>query len=160
QAVARLFGVPTAPPEKARILEVGCASGANIIAMAARYPEATCVGIDHAERQVEIARREVAAIGLQNLRSPHMPLEKFPAEWGQFDYIIVHGILSWIPPDVQKALYALCGRALTPHGVAYLSYNALPGWNAVRTARDLMLYHAGEETEPQARMDRAMEILK
>jgi cyclopropane fatty-acyl-phospholipid synthase-like methyltransferase len=122
-SVARLFGLKAPGPSHARILEVGCASGANILAIAAHYPHSVCVGIDYARNQIEEAKIHARALGLSNLRLETAAIEDIDATWGKFDYIIAHGILSWVPPDVQESLFRLCRSCLSENGVAYISYN-------------------------------------
>ena len=81
-----------------------------------------------APRQVEEGRDDVRKLGLANVRLVAMDISDLPADLGAFDYIIAHGVYSWVPTPVQERLLALCRRHLTPSGIAYISYNALPGW--------------------------------
>ena len=51
--MGKLFGLNTAAPTQCRVLELGCAAGLNLIAMAALLPESTFVGIDLSPVQIE-----------------------------------------------------------------------------------------------------------
>ncbi len=160
QGVAALYGLMPASPAKARILEIGCAEGVNIIGIAALFPHAECVGIDMSARQIETARRHAATLGLSNVKLEAISLCDIPDNWGQFDYIIAHGVLSWVAPPIQEKLMEMCSARLSPHGVAYISFNALPGWHMVRMLRDMMLFHTQGAQTPQAKASDARDILR
>lgn len=160
QGVAALYGLKPASPTKARILEIGCAEGVNIIGIAALFPHAECVGIDMSARQIETARRHATTLGLSNIKLEAISLCDIPHDWGQFDYIIAHGVLSWVAPPIQTKLMEMCRARLSPHGVAYISFNALPGWHMVRMLRDMMLFHTEGAPTPQAKATGARDILR
>src|SRR4029077_2009803 len=100
-AVARLFGLEAAPPGEARIIELVCAPGGNIIPLAARHPGAAVVGIDLSGAQVATGRARIAALGLANieLRCQDFSALVNAAE-APFDYIVCHGVYSWVPAPV------------------------------------------------------------
>ncbi len=159
QGVAALYGLKPASPSSARILEIGCAEGVNIIGIAALFPLAECVGIDMSARQIETAKRHAATLGLSNVKLEAISLSDIPESWGQFDYIIAHGVLSWVAPPIQQKLMRMCRERLAPRGVAYISFNALPGWHMVRMVRDMMLFHAEGAPTPEAKVTSARDIL-
>ena len=138
-SAARRRGVTTAPIGGARVLELGCAQATDLILIADSYPDATFVGVDISERHVEVARTRVGDLGLENLKILHGDIETFDESLGPFDYIICHGIYSWVPERVRSHMLELCGRLLAPGGVANVSYNVLPGWHSKRDLRDLLL---------------------
>lgn len=70
---------------------------------------------------------------------------------GRFDYILTHGVYSWVPPAVQEKILRLCASNLTEHGVAYVSYNVNPGWSMRGMLRDMMCYHASRFEDPRER---------
>ena len=158
--MARLFGLMAPTPGKARVLELGCADGANLLPMAEQMPEARFLGIDFSAVQVEAGRKAIEAAGLTNVELRHQNILDFPASEGKFDYIIVHGIFSWVPQPVREKILAICAEHLTEKGVAYISYNALPGWNMRRTIRDIMLFHTSAVKDPVARVGHARQLLK
>jgi methyltransferase-like protein/trans-aconitate methyltransferase len=156
---ARLLGLNPAPVERCRVLELGCASGGNLIPMAATLPESTFVGIDLSERQIADASASVAALGLMNAAFFAMDIRDVTPALGTFDYIIAHGIYSWVPPEVKDSLLAVCAANLAPKGVAYVSYNAYPGWHMLQGLREMMLYHIRHETDGHQRAEKARELV-
>lgn len=139
-AVSRLFGVPAVSLTGSRVLEVGCATGANLVPMAYQVPDAEFVGFDYAPKQIEVARSFAGEVGLSNLKLEVADIREVGEAWGQFDYIIVHGIFSWIPPDVQDALLGLCRDRLKPQGIILIDYNIFPGWHLRQIVRDLIQF--------------------
>lgn len=160
QGIGKIFGLTAPNPAHARILEIGCAAGNNIIAMASRYPNATCVGIDYAVKQIEHGQKAVKDLGLSNLRLMHLSVMDVDKAFGEFDYIICHGVLSWVPPEVQEKILEVCSTNLSKDGIAYVSYNTLPGWNSVRSVREMMMYHTAMYNTPAEKAQAARQILK
>lgn len=151
--LGRLFGLPAAEPADCRVLELGCATGANLIPMAAGLPEATLVGIDLSGPQVEAGNRLAARLGLKNLALYQGDIGDLdPEALGTFDYVVAHGVYSWVPPAVARRLLWLGHRLLAPHGIFYTSYNCLPGWRMRGTLRDILLDACRKETEPRVRL--------
>jgi SAM-dependent methyltransferase len=157
--VAALLGLdpPTVP--RCRVLELGCASGAHLLPMAIALPGSTFLGLDLSARQVEEGRRVIAELGLDNVRLAARSITEADEGLGAFDYIICHGVYSWVPPAVQDAILAACARHLAPAGVAYVSYNAYPGWHLRRPLRDLLLFHTRGPDEPAAKLAAARDLL-
>jgi len=115
-------------PAECRVVEVGCASGHNLLALAERYPESRFTGVDFSDTAIRVARRAAEAAELANIGFEHADLTDWdPGDRG-FDYFIAHGMLSWVDDPRKERLLALAGRCLAPDGVACLSYNTLPGW--------------------------------
>jgi len=128
--VGRLHGMSPAPVTECRVLELGCGAGGNLAPMAATLPGSQFTGIDLSERQFEMARDLARGGGLGNIEfhaGDSLSLLADVAD-GTFDYIILHGLYSWVPLQVQSALLPLCGRLLSEAGIAYVSYNTYPGW--------------------------------
>lgn len=158
-AVAHLFGLTTPEVSTARVLEVGCASGGNIIPFAAAHPRARVVGLDLSQVQVDLGRARAQALGLDNLEFVAGDVAGMDlTTLGQFDFVIAHGVYSWVPPDVQEALLAAFRTVLVPDGVAYMSYNVYPGWKSKEVLRDAMQLASGGSTAPadKVREARAM----
>ncbi|HEY1036237.1 MAG TPA: class I SAM-dependent methyltransferase [Pseudoxanthomonas sp.] len=142
--VASLFGLPAGKVTTARILELGCGSGGNLIPIALRHPRAEVVGVDISGVQIAEGRASIERLGLGNASLIEADLLDLDAgSLGEFDYIIAHGLYSWVPTQVQDALLGLIGRCLAPEGVAYVSYNTYPGWKTKEIVRDAMLMHGG-----------------
>ena len=158
-AVAHLYGLKTPAPESARVLELGCAAGGNLLPFALAHPMAQAVGIDLSPQQVRAGRELVSSIGLKNLELHAMSIADVDASFGKFDYIICHGVFSWVPPEIRDAILRICRENLNPDGIAYISYNTYPGWKASDVVRDAMLLNSFSATTPQEKLDRAKEIL-
>lgn len=157
--IAVLHGLAPTPLEHARILELGCASGGNLIPIAASVRGAQCVGIDFSEVQVREGRAVATALGLVNLELHAMDIMAVDARFGTFDYIVAHGVFSWVPGPVQEKLLAICAERLAPQGVAYVSFNVLPGWAGRGAVRAAMRYHTRQLTDPAARVREGRAIL-
>jgi methyltransferase-like protein/2-polyprenyl-3-methyl-5-hydroxy-6-metoxy-1,4-benzoquinol methylase len=147
-ALATLLGLEPTPVANCRVLELGCAGGGNLIPMAYGLPDSTFVGIDNAQRQIETAQTTASALNLGNITFKARDILDIGPELGQFDYIIAHGVYSWVPDSVRDKVLAICQQNLTPNGVAYVSYNTLPGWHMLLMVREMMLYHTRDMTDP------------
>ena len=145
-AMAVLLGMEPgpAPSETCRVLEIGCGEGGNLIPMALGLPGARLVGIDLARRPVEIARERAKAVGVGNAEFRQMDLADVGPGLGEFDYVIAHGVYSWVPDAVRERLLAVCRANLSPNGVAFVSYNALPGGSPRQMARSVAHYHLAQ----------------
>lgn len=159
-ALGQLFGLNPPAPDKARILELGCAAGGNIMPVAALYSETQSLGIDLSERQVEDGNARIKALKLKNIEIRHDDIARFQTDGEQFDYIICHGVYSWIPPEAQDAVFRIAAETLTDGGILYVSYNTYPGWHLRTIVRDICQYHAGGEGEPKLRVARARWVLE
>lgn len=145
--IATLLGLDPAPPSRCRVLEIGCAEGRNIIPMAAGLPDSRFVGLDLSERHIEVARESSEALGLGNLEFVVADIERAGDDLGTFDYIIAHGVYSWIPEAARQRLLSLCHALLAPQGVAYVSHNVFPGWHRREALRRMMRFHI-RDVEP------------
>ena len=159
-ALATLFGLRAPSVERARVLELGCASGGNIVPLAARFPNAHFTGIDLASRHIADGRKFIAALALANIELRQGDLAGMTLDGARFDYVICHGVFSWVPKPVQDAIFEICQKVLAPDGVAAISYNVLPGWHLRMVVRDLCLHYAGAEGSPQRRVAAARAALE
>ncbi|HEX6862275.1 MAG TPA: class I SAM-dependent methyltransferase, partial [Thermoanaerobaculia bacterium] len=159
-ALAILHGLEPAPPDCCRVLELGCADGGNLVPMAVEMPESRFVGIDLSPRQIETGRAFVAELGLKNLELQARSILDLDAALGEFDYIVCHGVFSWVARPVQEKILAICRENLAPHGVAYVSYNTYPGWRLRGMVRDMVLFHTRGLDDPEERAARAFELVR
>lgn len=127
--VGRIFGMDPAPADRCRVLELGCGPGGNLVPLAELLPGSEFVGIDLSSSQIERARTDAAAVGATNVRFEAMDIRDVP-DLGPFDYVICHGVFSWVPDDARRRILSIASEQLSPHGIAYVSYNTLPGWHA------------------------------
>jgi len=148
RSVAWLFGLDAPEPASARVLELGCASGGNLIPFAQRHPGAQVLGVDLSAQQVDEGNALIARMGLGNVRLEQRDLASIDAGLGQFDYIVCHGVYSWVPPEVRTAILRICRENLSPRGVAFVSYNTYPGWKTREVVRDAMRLHGAWRQTP------------
>ncbi|UQA62824.1 methyltransferase regulatory domain-containing protein [Polyangium aurulentum] len=159
-AIGALFGLVPASPTSCRLLEIGAGLGGNLLPLAAVLPDSTFVGIDLAERPVAIAAEAASEAGLDNVRMLAADVREFDEAPGSFDYIVCHGVYSWVPDDVREAILRAIGRLLAPHGIAYVSFNALPGWHLRGAIRDMLRREVGAHGSPEERVARARAFLR
>jgi methyltransferase-like protein/SAM-dependent methyltransferase len=142
--LATLLGMRPAPVQRCRVLELGCATGGNLLPLAEALPESALVGIDLSGRQIDMGRKVAARLGLSNLHLETRDLLDLDDSLGTFDYIIAHGVYSWVAAPVRDALLRVCRKHLAPQGVAYISYNTYPGWHLRAAVREMVSYHVRE----------------
>jgi methyltransferase-like protein len=159
-AIGRLFGLETAEPAKARVLELGCGVGVNILAMAQLFPEAEFVGIDASQKQIDTGREAITATGLSNVRLIAADFSKIEEDLGKFDYILVHGIYSWVSDSVKEAILRIGKDNLKHSGITYISYNCLPGWRMRGALRDMMLMHTAGIPDVLGKVSQAKALIK
>lgn len=162
ETIAYLFGLQPEDYRKARVLEIGCSSGGNVIPLAYRHPESFVVGLDLSKRQIEIGQRYLQELSLKNLQLIAGDVSELGRSFsidqvngdrgGAFDYIIVHGVYSWVNEAVQGEILRAIKQFLAPNGVAYLSYNALPGWHSRMPLREMLRLHAASISDSSDRL--------
>jgi len=159
-AKATLFGMTPAPAGRCRVLELGCGDGTNLASMALASPESEFVGVDLAPSAIAQGQETARAVGLANLSLQARSVMDIGPDFGQFDYIIAHGLYSWVPEPVREKILAICGASLAPHGVAYISYNAKPGGHLKQMFREMMLFHTKGFADPKERVHQAIALVK
>ena len=140
EAYAALVGISAPNPKTARVLELGATYGGNIISQALFNPDATFVGIELSQEQVEKGNEVIANAGLTNVSLIQSDIASIGSEIGTFDYIIAHGVYSWVDDGVKDALLRLIDEHLAEDGIAYVSYNTYPGWHTMEEVRQLMMF--------------------
>jgi len=158
--IARLFGVEAADPNQSKILEIGCGHGGNVLPMAEQLPGSNFTAVDLSETQINNAKTIAKAAELENIELLHKDLSTIDKDFGEFDYIIAHGVYSWVPDEVKAHLLRICGENLTPNGVAFVSYNTYPGWRVKESIRDMLLIHTERFEEPNDIIKNAKGLLK
>jgi methyltransferase-like protein/SAM-dependent methyltransferase len=157
--IAALLGLHRKAPAACRVLELGCASGGNLLPLAMTYPGSQFLGVDSSPVQIEQGQAAIDACGIGNAQLLARSVSDIDDAFGQFDYIIAHGLYSWVPNAVQDAILRVCSRNLDPDGVAYVSYNTLPGWHMHGLIRDLMRLHPNGFVDPAQPVRQAREML-
>lgn len=141
------------------MLEIACGDGANLIPMAYAMPESEFVGFDLARQPVERGQARINELGLRNVRMFAGDLLDAGAELGQFDYIIAHGLYAWVSEPVRDRLLALCNELLAENGIAFVSYNALPGCHLRIMVRDMMLAATSGCDDPLKQVEEGLKFL-
>lgn len=141
RAAAYLYGISGVPLEKARVLELGCGSGGNLLPFVLAYPDVQAVGIDIWSDPIQKGQETIDSLGVKNLQLHAMSFTEVDETFGEFDYIIVHDVFTWSPTDTRAAILRICHDNLSAQGIAYISHNTYPGWKAGDTLRDAMQLH-------------------
>ena len=158
--IGTLLGLDVAPTATCRVLEFACGDGTNLVPIAATLPNATFVGFDFAARPIAHARSMACDLGLTNIQLLELDLRQLPADLGSFDYVIAHGFYSWIPAEVRVHLMPLIARHLAANGVAFVSYNTLPGCHMRRAVWDMIKYHTRDIADAASALAAARALLK
>ena len=148
EAIAHLYGLTAPPVATCRLLELGCGDGAHLIGIAAELPQVQCVGYDLAEAGILVGNQAIARLGLKNVSLHQGDIMELANKLGEFDYIVAHGLYSWVPPAVRDGLLALCGRVMAPKGVAFISFHVLPGGHMRRMLDEMLRYHVRNLEDP------------
>jgi hypothetical protein len=159
-ALAQLLGREVAPFSHCRVLEVACSEGVNIANMAVSAPGSQFVGVDLAQSAIERGAAMVAAAGLKNVELKIADIRDAAALEGEFDYIIAHGVYSWVSAEVRHALMTTIGKRLSRNGLAFLSYNVFPGCRVRETIRDYLTHVLRDVEDSQLRMEGAKAALE
>lgn len=126
--------------------ELGCGQGFGIGLLAAVNPKGRFFGFDFNPAQITHGRRLAEDAGLENIEYHDLSFQQLASSpeqaWPDFDFIVLHGIYSWVNRDNQLAIIEFIRRFLKPGGLAYISYNCSPGWASMVPLQRLMRLHA------------------
>ncbi|MFO0551767.1 MAG: class I SAM-dependent methyltransferase [Polyangiaceae bacterium] len=151
--VSRVHGGPEPRSSAYRMLELGCGDGTNLLSLAFFNPACSFVGVDASRVQIEMGRRAIAELGLENLTLEVGDVRALPASCdGEFDYIVSHGVFSWVPEDARAGILRSARARLAQNGLLYVSYNVLPGWKMRGVVRDLAMQAAGDIADGRERV--------
>lgn len=160
---ARLRGLAPKDLASCRVLELGCADGSHLIPLATQFPGSHFVGVDSSAVQVQGGRDVIAALGLTNIELHAADFLQYPQADGPstepFDYILCHGVYSWVPPNVQARVLQICQQHLSETGLAYISYNIYPGFYRRQHIMEMMRYHTSGLTDPAEIVRQARALL-
>jgi len=138
-ALLSSYGVSSPPLEQAVVLELGCAYGTNLLVMAEAHPEARFIGFDidlEAIEEAQSVAQEAKLTNVEFVASSNM-LESLKHH--TFDYILAHGLFSWVSDEVKEEILQLCQTTLSRDGVGYINYNCNPGWLNASSIRELFI---------------------
>jgi SAM-dependent methyltransferase len=128
--------------------------------MAVALPQASFVGVDAAPGAIARGQQLIEAVGVANVTLHARPFEQFAPTSEGFDYVIAHGVYSWVAPASRDRLLEICRCALARAGVAYVSYNALPGGRLREALRDMLRFHTADAVQPGERIAHARALLR
>src|SRR5215471_15255025 len=158
--IATLLGMQPAPVDHCRVLELGCGDGSNLMPMAMSLRQSEFVGVDRATRPVQAGIEVLMSLGLKNISIKQLDVLNLPSELGDFDYIIAHGLYSWVPDIVKEKILSICRSHLKPQGVAFVSYNAYPGGHISDMVRNMLLFHLRDIPGSGQRIKQSIAFLK
>jgi len=153
-----LHGGPQPPLREFRVLEIGCNDGSNLLPMAFYHPDAEFVGLDRTKSALALGRAAAIEVGLSNLRLEWMDLTDPSGLCGLFDYILIHGVFSWVDANVRQNILEICSTHLAPQGVVYLSHNVQAGWCVRGLVRDVIKDAVADIPTTKGRIYRAREV--
>jgi SAM-dependent methyltransferase len=157
--VAFLYGLDPPSPAGCRMLELGCGSGENLLGIAYGLPGSRLLGIDFAGTAIARARATKNTLGLERLDFQVGDVRDLAgAALGEFDYIVAHGLYSWVDHETREALLTICSEHLAPDGIAFVSFNTHPGGHFRRALRELALWHGRDAPDPSELAGRTREL--
>jgi methyltransferase-like protein/SAM-dependent methyltransferase len=156
---AILHGLRAPDIETCRVLELGCGTGANLLSIAQILPKATLVGIDYAQRQIHQGKALADTVGIKNVELIAASLADLDGQLGQFDYIICHGVYSWVSKEIQQQILGNIKRHLAPNGIGYVSYNTYPGWHLRGLIREILCHQTKGTGDPNDQVNKARKYL-
>ena len=133
---------PPAVSQGFRYLELGCGLGRALTTLAAANPQGEFVGVDVNPDHTAVVEKEIAAGQLSNARVLTADFGRLPADLGQFEFIALHGVFSWVSQDVRDQILAIAKERLAPGGLLLVSYNAMPGWAHLQPIRGILRQYA------------------
>ena len=142
--------------------DLGCGQGVTANILAATHPGGTFHAIDAMPVHIDHARRLAGEAGISNVGFHCVDFAAaVDLDLPLFDYIVTHGVYSWVDAANQRALRRFFDRRLKPGGLVYVSYNAMPGWVRdlpfQRLVRELSRGSSGDSA---AGADTALEIIR
>jgi methyltransferase-like protein len=160
ETLGTMLGLEPAPVNQCRVLELGAAAGFNLFPMAYAYPDSRFMGIDYSSVQIDFGLNCVKELGFTNVDLKCLDVMDITPDLGEFDYIIAHGLYSWVPQNVRDQIMAVCKGYLKPQGIAYISYNTYPGWALMGMLRGMMQYRVRDIDEPMEKADEARKLVE
>ncbi len=159
--LAAINGMNPARPDKCRVLELGCGDGANLLSFAYILPDSEFVGVDLSAVHIADGKASAEQLGLSNVLLIHEDVMNFSRErFGEFDYIIAHGLYSWVPEFVRVKVLQIYAECLAPQGVGYISYNTYPGCRLREMAWGMLRFHTRAIEDPMQKVEAGTAFVK
>ncbi len=159
-SVGRIHGIEVADPTKCRVLEIGCGDGTNLLSLAYALPNSEFVGFDLSETHIARGIETKATIGANNVRLFQADASVIDINsLGKFDYIVAHGIFSWVPDLIRERILQIFSECLDQNGVGYISYNAYPGCHIREIAAGILKAGADGRDAPAEMVEHGIAFL-
>jgi methyltransferase-like protein/2-polyprenyl-3-methyl-5-hydroxy-6-metoxy-1,4-benzoquinol methylase len=159
--IAKLHGITSADIENCRVLELGCGDGSNLNWIAHTLPNSKFVGIDLSTKHISDAKANAAEIGITNAEFHAADVMTLSVDtFGKFDYIIAHGLFSWVPGFVRDKILQIYREMLNENGIGYISYNTFPGCHLRDLTRNMMRFHVKDITEPLEQVAESLKFIE
>ncbi|MBM4376436.1 MAG: class I SAM-dependent methyltransferase [Deltaproteobacteria bacterium] len=142
RALAAAHGVGAFDVGRFRYLELACGEGANLLPLAARFPDAAFVGVDRAE-VVKVAAQRAQRAGLTNLR-----FAANGAPEGPFDYVVAGKVFTRLSATKRREFLEEVARLLAEDGILLVGYRVLPGARLQSSLRSVLGRAARPEQGP------------
>ncbi|TNM59723.1 class I SAM-dependent methyltransferase [Aliirhizobium smilacinae] len=126
-ATLTALGFASPPIRGSRWCEIGCGDGFGACLLAAANPDAHFTGIDINPAHIEAARRLASEARLGNIEFHLLDIADDRRKAAPFEFIVAHGIYSWVAPHTRNAIMRFAAQSIAPGGVFYLHYMTQPG---------------------------------
>lgn len=159
RVVAALRGLTAAPFSNCSVLDIGCGVGADMIHFALSAPDSTFHGFDISEEHLAIGRGLIERLQLSNVTLESADIANFTSP-NKYDYIFCHGVFSWVDQTLREKILKICSEHLSPSGIAFISFNCLPGWYTRDTLRKLLQQTDDPKRTPAERVEIALNTMQ
>jgi hypothetical protein len=137
------------PPslEKFTYCELGFGQGLTSLILAATHPKGEFYACDFNPLHVlgaSSVRDEARLPNLTLLENGFGELAEGKVDLPLFDYITLHGIISWVSDETRAQIMRFLTRYLKPGGVVQISYNAMVGCAQIQPLQRLLMLGAGK----------------
>jgi len=134
--------MPPAVDDGFRYVELGCGLGRSLATLAAANPRGDFLGVDINPSHTAQATKDIEAGGLTNARVVTADFAHLPDEVRDADFITLHGVWSWVAPEVRTDILRVARERLASGGLLLVSYNAMPGWAHLLPIRGILRQYA------------------
>lgn len=119
------------PSEPFTYCDLGCGSAKTLNIMAAANPHGQFYGMDLNPEHIAEAQRFTDEAANDNVT---LLARDIAAGWEDlpvFDYMVLHGFISWVSPEIRSVALRFVAEKLKPNGRLLISYNAMPGGRSI-----------------------------
>lgn len=147
QAMAYLYGVEAPNLAQARILELGCGTGDNLLPLAYAYPQAQLTGIDIEQDKIHSGQQHLQQQKLTNIQLYHADINVLlNSQLDEYDYILIRGLFAQTDLATRTALLSHCQQHLSHNGLICIGYDVYPGSKLKDGLYEALAFHAAQAT--------------